>query len=105
MQPNGNRPHYQLHAEALLYRRGVQHNANGSTERLSGEGRRKLGPDNARVTCSRKSARLPKYKEIEITMRSGNLAPDHSDLGTPDLLLAPVDVGNLLAKIEATGYR
>lgn len=83
MQPNENRPHYQLHPEAILYRRGVQHDANGSTERLSGKGRSELGSDNARVA-----------------VRSGNLAPDHSDLGSPDLLLAPVDVGDLLAQIE-----
>jgi hypothetical protein len=32
---------------------------------------------------------------------SGNLAPDHADLGAADLLLASVDVGDLLASIEA----
>lgn len=34
-------------------------------------------------------------------MRAGDLAPDHSDLGTADLLLSLVDVGDLLAEIEA----
>lgn len=34
-------------------------------------------------------------------MWSGNLAPDHADLGAADLLLASVDVGDLLASIEA----
>ena len=34
-------------------------------------------------------------------MRPGDLAPDDADLGAPDLLLAPVDVGDLLAKVEA----
>ena len=35
-------------------------------------------------------------------MGTGNLAPDHPDLGAADLLLALVDVGNLLAEVEAT---
>jgi len=34
-------------------------------------------------------------------MWSGNLAPDHADLGAADLLLASVDIGDLLASIEA----
>lgn len=34
-------------------------------------------------------------------MRSGNLAPDHADLGAADLLLATVDEGDLLAEVEA----
>lgn len=86
MQPNGNRPHYQLHPETLLYRRGVQHDTNGSTERLGGERGRELGADNARVA-----------------VWSGNLAPDHSDLSSPDLLLTSVDEGDLLAKVEVGG--
>lgn len=36
-------------------------------------------------------------------MRPGDLAPDHADLGSADLLLAPVDEGNLLAKVEVGG--
>jgi hypothetical protein len=36
-----------------------------------------------------------------ITVRTGNLAPDDADLGTADLLLALVDVGNLLSEVEA----
>lgn len=34
-------------------------------------------------------------------MRAGDLAPDHADLGAADLLLSPVDVGDLLAEVEA----
>ncbi len=34
-------------------------------------------------------------------MGSGNLAPDHADLGAADLLLATVDEGDLLAEVEA----
>lgn len=87
MQPNENRPHYQLHPESLfLYRRGVQHDANRSTERLSRERGSKLGADNARVAVG-----------------TGDLAPDNADLGAPNLLLAPVDEGNLLAKVEVGG--
>lgn len=87
MQPNENRPHYQLQPEALfLYRRRVQHDTNGSTERLGGEGRGELGADDTRVS-----------------VRAGDLAPDDADLGTADLLLAPVDESNLLSKVEVGG--
>lgn len=34
-------------------------------------------------------------------MWPANLAPDHAVLGAPDLLLALVDVGDALAKVEA----
>lgn len=34
-------------------------------------------------------------------MGPGDLAPDHADLRSPDLLLSPVDVGDLLAEVEA----
>jgi len=34
------------------------------------------------------------------TVRPGDLAPDHAVLGSPDLLLGLVDVGNLLAAVE-----
>lgn len=87
MQPNENRPHYQLRPEALfLYRRGVQHDTNGSTERLGGERGGELGADNTGVA-----------------VRSGDLAPDHTDLGSADLLLASVDESDLLAKVEVGG--
>ena len=34
-------------------------------------------------------------------MRPGHLAPDDADLGAAHLLLSPVDIRNLLAKVEA----
>lgn len=34
-------------------------------------------------------------------MRAGDLAPDDPDLGSADLLVGAVDVGNLLAEVEA----
>jgi hypothetical protein len=34
-------------------------------------------------------------------MGPGDLSPDHPDLGAADLLLSPVDIGDLLAKVEA----
>lgn len=34
-------------------------------------------------------------------MGSGDLAPDHADLGASDLLLALVDIRDLLAEVEA----
>lgn len=49
--------------------------------------------------------RLPRPGEkdfrVLFTMRSGDLAPDNTDLGSTDLLLATVDVGDLLAQVEA----
>jgi hypothetical protein len=55
MQPNENRPQYQLHPGPRLDCRGVQHNTNRSTERLRGERRGELGADNAGRTCERYS--------------------------------------------------
>lgn len=37
------------------------------------------------------------------TVRAGDLAPDDTDLGAADLLLATVDVGNALAVVEGGG--
>ena len=34
-------------------------------------------------------------------MRAGDLAPDHPDVGAPDLTLSPVDESDLLAQVEA----
>ena len=38
-------------------------------------------------------------------MWPGNLAPDHPDLGPPNSLLSPVNIGNLLAKVEPMPLR
>ena len=37
----------------------------------------------------------------EFTMWPGDLAPDDADLGSTDFLLSSVDIGNLLAQVEA----
>lgn len=37
-------------------------------------------------------------------MGTGDLAPDDADLGAPDLLGAPVDEGDLFAKVEAVRH-
>jgi hypothetical protein len=66
-----------------LYRRGVEHDTNRSTERLGGKRAGELGTDDARVAVG-----------------AGNLAPDHSDLGSANLLLGLVDIRNLLAEVE-----
>lgn len=54
-------------------------------------------PGNAFVSCWL----LPVWKSsgwfVIFTMRPCDLAPDHPDLGSTLLLLAPVDVGDLLA--------
>lgn len=36
-------------------------------------------------------------------MRAGDLAPDDADLGSADLLLTLVDVGDALAEVEVGG--
>lgn len=36
-----------------------------------------------------------------LTMRSGNLAPDYPDLSSPLLCVAPVNISDLLAEVEA----
>ena len=67
-----------------LYRGWVKHDANRRAERSCGEGVGELGADDSRVA-----------------MRSGDLAPDHPDVGASLLLLCAVDIGDLLAKVEA----
>jgi len=89
MQPNEYRPHYQLQPgwgfckTHCLYRRGVQHDADRSTERLRGKGVGEAGTDDARVA-----------------VRPGDLAPDDTVLGATDLLVSLVDVGDALAEVE-----
>lgn len=39
------------------------------------------------------------------TVRPGDLAPDHANVGAPDLTLGPVDKGDLLAQVEAGSLR
>lgn len=36
-------------------------------------------------------------------MRAGDLAPDHPDVGAPNLALGPVDESDLLAEVEGSG--
>lgn len=83
-----NHPHYQLRPGTILYRRGVQHDADGRAERLGGERVAELGADNAGVAVG-----------------TGDLAPDDADPGAADLLLGLVDVGDLLAEVEVRGVR
>lgn len=54
------------------------------------------------VKSSQHSTFYPgRWEKRIITVRPGNLAPDHADLGAADLLLAAVDIGDALAKVEA----
>jgi hypothetical protein len=69
-----------------LYRGGVEHDADHGTEGLGGEVVLELCADDAGVA-----------------VRAGDLAPDDTDLGAADLLLATVDVGNALAVVEGGG--
>lgn len=73
-----------LYSGIELYRRGVEHDANRGAERLGGERGGELGADDTRVA-----------------VRAGDLAPDDADLGAADLLGATVNVGDLLAEVEA----
>jgi hypothetical protein len=70
----------------ILYRRGVEHDTNRSTERLGGERACELGAD-----------------DTGVAVWAGDLAPDHSDLGSTNFLLALVDERNLLAEVEVGG--
>ena len=62
-----------------LYRRRVQHDADGGTEGLGREVRPELGADDAGVA-----------------VRAGDLAPDDADLGALDGALSAVDVCALI---------
>lgn len=44
---------------------------------------------------------VSRFGEAQRTVRAGDLAPDHANLGSTDLLLGLVDERNLLAKVEA----
>lgn len=81
-----NRPHDQLRLDPFLYRRGVEHDTNRSTERLGGKRVGELGSNDARVTVG-----------------SGDFAPDDANLGSSDLLLRLVDIRDLLAQVEVGG--
>lgn len=61
----------------------VQHDSNRSTEGLWWQVLLEVGSDNTVVTVG-----------------SGNLTPDNSDLGTSDLLGSSVDVSNSLTQVE-----
>lgn len=61
----------------------VQHDSHGSTEGLWRQVLLEVGSDNTVVTVG-----------------SGDLTPDDSDLGTSDFLVASVNVGNLLTQVE-----
>ena len=59
-----------------------------------------------RLVAQRRETAKPKnISDISRTVGSGDLAPDHSDLGAADLLLRLVDVRDLLAKVEAVCVR
>lgn len=62
---------------------GVQHDSDRSTKGLGRQVLLEVGSDNTVVTVS-----------------SGNLSPDDSDLGASDLLLGSVHVGNSLTQVE-----
>lgn len=54
------------------------------------------------VSCSR--YRRARSSWGVCTVGAGDLAPDHSDLRAANLLLGLVDVGNLLAEVEAASF-
>lgn len=64
-----------------------------------------LSADNTGVTCTLLVLPFTSFPSASYgarhTVRPSNLAPDHPDVGTPDLTLCPVDKSNLLAQVEA----
>lgn len=63
-----------------LYRAGVEHDSDGSTEALGREVVSELGSD-----------------ETVVAVRAGDLAPDHSDLATLSFFRGSVDEGDALS--------
>lgn len=65
-----------------------------------------LGADNTGVSWFPKLAcasQPQRYRGLRVvyTVGAGDLAPDDAELGSANLLLGLVDVGDLLAKVEA----
>lgn len=64
-----------------------------------------LSADNTGVTCIMLVLPVISFSSASCgarhTVRPSNLAPDHPDVGTPNLTLCPVDKSNLLAQVEA----
>ena len=92
-----------------LNRGGVEHDANRSAERSRRKGVRELRPDNAGVACRTpvSAKRIPHTRidgRVAPTMWPCHLAPDDADLGAAHLLLAPVDIRDLLAQVEAVSF-
>ena len=65
-----------------LYRRRVKHDADGGTEALRWQVAPELGADSTRVA-----------------VRTGDLAPDDPDLGSPNCSLSAVDVSYTLTSV------
>lgn len=64
-----------------------------------------LGAHNTGVPCKtvRHVASPHHSDEVLHTVRPGDLAPDHPNVGTPDLTLGPVNESDLLAQVEFGG--
>lgn len=64
-----------------------------------------LSADNTGVTCTLLVLPVISFSSASYgarhTVRPSNLAPDHPDVGAPNLTLCPVDESNLLAQVEA----
>lgn len=55
----------------------------------------------AKSVCASGAAKISWSKGVVYTVGAGDLAPDDAELGSANLLLGLVDVGDLLAKVEA----
>src|SRR5437667_12884764 len=79
-----------------LYGRWVEHDTNRSAKRSRRKRVSELRPHNAGIAWIffESASRTPSScAALGLTMWSGNLAPNYSDLRSPFLLLGPVDIG------------
>lgn len=87
-----------------LYGRWVQHNSDRCAEGLGRKVVSELSANHAGVSC-KLSAAACTFRVSEPLSRhtvwSGDLAPDHPDLGSPDLLRCAVNECDLLSEVEA----
>jgi hypothetical protein len=105
MQPKDNRPHYQLHSKPSYIDEGYSMTRTEAPKDFVGRGEVNLArttpelPNRSLLDdCCRHVSQIGNFV---LTVWPGNLAPDNANLGAADLLLSAVDVGDLLAEVEA----
>lgn len=104
MQPNENRPSLPTPSRVPVYiDEGYSMTRTEAPKDFVGRGELNLARTTPELPNHRvsKPVRTRRWNVGVCTVRPGNLAPDDADLGSPDLLLGTVDVGDLLAEVEA----